>query len=144
MSEDKKKNIELNIAIGLAIALFVTVSLIFMKNTKQQEKPSTTEMKSPLPQQENPLILESQFTEEGPKETAIEITEGETNKIMEEKSGSEEEKQEIILLKDLPLDSIPPGSDKTMEDEETLEPSAAVQPSIEDIKKLKQKGLIIY
>jgi hypothetical protein len=57
-----------------------------------------------------------------------------------------EEEPEVTLLKDLPLDSLSEDQPllREKENQETTEPLFKTQPTIENVKKLREKGLIIY
>ncbi|MBU3911213.1 MAG: hypothetical protein KKD90_01360 [Candidatus Omnitrophica bacterium] len=148
MSENKKKNIELNIAIGLAVLLLIAVVVIFTKNTSREERTSAEkEIQAPA-QKKEPTAFKPQFSEfESDRSWEEPISEISEN-ISDHKEDLEQEEEmpEIMSLQDLPLDSIQPGEKipQKQGSQETLEPSFSTQPSVEDVKKLQQKGLIIY
>ncbi|MFH1854587.1 MAG: hypothetical protein ABH815_04670 [Candidatus Omnitrophota bacterium] len=152
MDKNKKKNIELNAAIGIAVILLVTVVFIFARNSGRQENTlPLAEKKGLSPKQENLTILKSQFTESEFEATAPEAIK-EKIKAAEKEPRPEKEIPELMSLDDIPLDSIQPGVDASQKQklqettgvEETWEPSFNTQPSVEDIKKLQKKGLVIY
>ena len=148
MSENKKKNIELNIAIGLAVLLLIAVVVIFTKNTSREERPSAVKETQAPAQKKEPVAIKSQFSElEADRSWEEPISEISEN-ISDYKEGFEPEEEipEIMSLQDLPLDSIQPDEKipRKQGPQETLEPSFNTQPSVEDVKKLQQKGLIIY
>lgn len=144
MKESKKKSIELNIAIGIAAVLLISVMFTLISNKNSQKQPAA---KKSIVKEKSPLAIESNFVEQ-----EFEAMTQEAVKKEPEPDKETEEKSEIMLLKDLPLDSISTDQsmpqkkepDKSKENQDTLEPSFNTQPSIEDVKKLKEKGLVIY
>lgn len=148
MSENKKKNIELNIAIGLAALLLIAVVVIFTKNTSREERPSAEKETQAPVQKKEPVAIKSQFFElEADRSWEEPISEISENISGHKKDFEpEEEIPEIMSLQDLPLDSIQPDgkTPQKQESQETWKPSFSTQPSVEDVKKLQQKGLIIY
>ena len=139
MNKQKIKNIELNIAIFLAIALLITIAVIFSKgNNKKIEPIKAPELKKEQtalkPQIPQPAIEEI-------KDDYIEKAETIAEEAVEEEK--EEPYEEITLLKDLPLD-LTADEQKMLEETEESKTSLNTQPSYEDIKVIQQKNLVIY
>lgn len=151
MSKDKKNNIELNIAIGLAVLVLISVVFIFTKNAGHKETPSSEKEVQSSAQKKESMLLKSRLPEFEPEEYKQEPIR-EKPKDIEEDFEPKEETQEIMSLKDIPLDFISPGQEtpekqRSGEAEEagkSLGPSRNIQPSVEDVRTLQQKGLIIY
>ena len=139
MNKQKIKNIELNIAIFLAIALLITIAVIFSKGNKKKIEPikapevkkEQTALKPQIPQ---PAIEEI-------KDDYIEKAETIAEEAVEEEK--EEPYEEITLLKDLPLD-LTADEQKMLEETEESKTSLNTQPSYEDIQVIQQKNLVIY
>ena len=103
MDKNKRKNLELNVAIGLAVILLLAVVIVFAR--KGQEKTPATketavkEEKSSL----RPRYIIPLRTEEIEEVSPFEKEETTTEKT---DVPAEEERQDIMTLQDLPLDSI--------------------------------------
>ena len=137
MDKDKRKKLELNIAIALGIILLVVVWVIFARSAEKKisvirevdvkkEKSVSRPSRGMPPKTEE--IEESVFLEKeeiGAEEAPI---------------PEDQDRQEIMMLEDLPLDQI---IEEEMP-EETIEIELKLQPSHEDMKILKNKKLIIY
>lgn len=142
MNKQKIKNIELNIAIFLTIVLLITIAVIFLKDNKKkietikapEVKKAQTVLKPRIPR---PAIEEI-------KDDYIEKRETVAGEVVEEEK--EKPYEEIMLLKDLPLDLTAEEQKALEETEETKERKSSLntQPSYEDMKILQQKNLIIY
>ena len=137
MKERSKKNIELNIAIGIAAVLLLSVIFTFV-GKKDRQKPDTKETNVSIIKEKTPNAAKLNFAEPEFEAMTREVTKKELEYIKEKK---EEKGPEVILLKDLPLDSL--SEDRALM-QETAQPLFKTQPTIENVKKLKEKGLIIY
>jgi hypothetical protein len=137
MKERSKKNIELNIAIGIAAVLLLSVIFTFV-GKKDRQKPDTKETNVSIIKEKTLDAAKLDFAEPEFEAMTREVTKKELEYIKEKK---DEKEPEVILLKDLPLDSL---SEDPVPLQETAEPLFKTQPTIENVKKLKEKGLIIY
>lgn len=136
MDKDKRKNIELNIAIALGVILLCVIVIIFRQGkrepasvTEKAEAKKETPLAGALPPLQKIEATEEPQRQEAPKEPA--------------EAEKEEPEEEVTTLKDLPLDSI---SKEEMREEKTLEEANPLKtrPSYEDMKALQKKNLIIY
>ncbi|MBU1007398.1 MAG: hypothetical protein KKH08_07430 [Candidatus Omnitrophica bacterium] len=135
-----KKNIALNIWIALAVILLLTVIFIFSNRTSEKpqalkevtavNKTSVTKTAIPSPK---PYDANYDYAEQE-KALPEEIAEPEKEDSYEE---------EVMLLKDLDLDSIAKEK-RPPESPEEQKTQLKTQPSIEDMKRLQQKNIIIY
>ena len=141
----KKKISEINIAIGLAILLLITLLIISIKTCSYKPlmvKTTISEKEkaaSPFPQ--NKVFKGTDFTAEQPSLPII--REKKKPEKLEEES-TDTQYKEILLLQDLPINTAP--SDQKIQSEDADEPGQTynITPSAEDMKALKQqKGLII-
>ncbi|MBU4589881.1 MAG: hypothetical protein KKG01_03050 [Candidatus Omnitrophica bacterium] len=150
-----RKNLELNAAIALAAILLVVLMVVFIRVGHEKTsaiKELETEKEKILSKKDLDLprikaIEEPGFFEE---EAVLEEPVMPGPEIEEPDEETEEAEGEVSFLKDLPIESI---SEEEMPDEKTpggaleatgTRPTLETQPSLEDMKMLKQKGLIIY
>jgi len=146
-----KKNLELNIAISLALILLAAGLVIFMRHG-QKKPPSaakgTVAMKKRNRVSKPPISIPATSIRES-KET-ISSKKGTSGTPKQKAAKGEKERFPAVMLKDLPLDSIKPEeapAGQTVEQatqEGVTTRSLHTQPSPKDMKGLKQKGLIIY
>jgi hypothetical protein len=146
-----KKNLELNLAIGLAVLLLIVVLVVFMKADKTK-LPSSAEkisQKKEKPHFTAPSSPRTDFMttpiEESRKPTFSEKTH------LPAEDYEDEKEPHVMMLKDLPLDSI--AAKQEAPEEETVEETTSqgvrkrtlkTQPSPDDLKAIQQKNLIIY
>lgn len=147
MNKQKIKNIELNIAIFLAIVLLITIAVIFSKgNKKKIETIKASEVKKEQtvlkPRPVRPAIEE--IKDDYIEKQEVVAGEAVAGKVVEEEK--EKPYEEIMLLKDLPLDLTAEEQKALKETEETQErkTSLNIQPSYEEMKAIQQKNLVLY
>ena len=152
MNKQKIKNIELNIAIFLAIVLLITIAVIFSKgNKKKIETIKASEVKKEQtvlkPRPVRPAIEE--IKDDYIEKQEVVAGEAVAGKVVAGKVVEEEKEkpyEEIMLLKDLPLDLTAEEQKALKETEETQErkTSLNIQPSYEEMKAIQQKNLVLY
>lgn len=142
-----RKNLQLNIAIGLVLILLLVVVMIF--TNKDRKKLSAVKKVGPVKQdvisKPRPALPGIEKFEEGSiKERGL---------VLEKVTEEEEELEELeaVILKDLPIDLVIAEEEKQKVQitEEVIEQEIGTsppetQPTAEDIKKLQEKDLIIY
>ena len=147
MDRDKRKNLELNVAIGVAVILLLAVVIVFARKAQEKTpviKETGVKKEGAAPRPRYIIPLRTREIEEisplEKEETATEAAEA-----------IEEERQDIMTLQDLPLDSI---AEEEMPEEKPLAEEAGeieetrsdlqTQPSYKDMRLMKKKALIIY
>jgi len=143
MAKENKKISRLNIAIGLGMILFVVILVINVKGNERKAEPSKKEETIMQQQAAKPVIREIEGT------FAFEDQESPEEQVIEE---GEDELPPVFMIKDLPIEQIQKETEQRTKDEseeaieETEEPASSLQtdPSLEDMKMIKKKGLVIY
>ncbi len=143
MAKENKKISRLNIAIGLGLILFVIMMIISLKGNEKKAEPSKKEETIAQQQVTKPVVREIKGT------FAFEDQESPEKQVIEE---SEDELLPVFMIKDLPIEQIQKETEQRTKDEseeaieETEEPASSLQtdPSLEDMKIIKKKGLVIY
>ncbi len=140
MTKENKKISKLNIAISLAVILFTVVLIITVKGKGKisegikKETITVQQIVKPMVKKiEEPFLFED-------KQSSIKE---------EDLKQDEDEELPAVALKDIPLeemqDKARQGEEKLPEEIEVLAPaSPQTQPSLEDMKLIKKKGLVIY
>ena len=137
MDKNKKKNIELNVAIAVALILLVSVMIIF-RNTKEKKA-------SPMPEEKESISKSKTMLPSKTKDVE-ELDFLKKEKPLSEQPVEPEQKayEEIMVPRDLPLDSIPEETRDKIIEESKETTTLKTQPSYEDMKALQKKNLIIY
>jgi|GEM_PF-7062861 len=142
---NKKRESLLNIALGIAMLFLIIVVLIFTNINKPIKKLEKNNAPPIIREQKLPEQKPITFNKEWPIENESEEISKPTKPIKEE-AVEEKEKFEITDLKDIPFNEIQKQSDlsDSTKDYDTEDTSLRIRPSAEEIKKLSEKGLIIY
>ena len=143
MAKENKKISRSNIAIGLGLILFLVIMIISVRGNGKKAVPPKKEDTIAQQQTAKPIVREIEGT------LAFEDQESPKEQVIEE---GEDELPPVFMIKDLPIEQIQKETDQRAKDEseeaieETEEPASSLQtdPSLEDMKMIKKKGLVIY
>lgn len=127
------KNIGLKLTIVIGLILLIAVIILVNISLRQIPEPKTEPSKKELKTPEKIQIFELPPEGKSPTQEAV-----------------EEEKPPEVDIKDIPFEKLPKKTQKpreTIEEEPaTVEPAKELrtQPTPEELRQIKQKGLIIY